>query len=750
MPPTAKARWTRQNFRALIQQELQPSRLIPTLTAGMIAGIFLVVYAVSFGALIFSGELTPFVSTGIGLVLFTAITVSIIVALGSSLPGVLIIPQDGPGVILSLLISAMVTKLSGSATPAALFATAVMAIATTSLLTGVVCFLLGTYRLGNLTRFAPYPVIGGFLSGTGYLIAQSGFSLLSDRFFSFAEINTLLQPQLLIRWVPGVIFGLLLLWILRHRDSIFIVPGMVFSGSLIFYVLLFLTQTSIAEAREYGLLLPEFPQGALWRPIEPSLLFQANWQAIGEQLPRIISIMLVTVMMLLLNSTGIELASRQDIDLNQELRAAGLGNILAGLGGGIIGFHGLGLSTLCSVKIGAKSRFVGIFAALVCVVILFSGGLAALIPKAVLGGMLVFLGLSFLVEWVYDAWFKLSKADYVLAQIILLVIALVGFLEGVGLGLAIAMVLFVVNYSRTRVAKHILSGTNYRSRVGRSPTEQRTLRQEGEQLYILDLQGFLFFGTATTLINQIQQRIQAEQLVSPKFVVLNFQAVTGLDSSAVLGFEKLKQVAQRESFNLLFTHLSPEISEQIQRSGLIQEDDPTCLIFPDLDRGVEWCENQILSAISWRRKKSLPLVLQLENWFPNSPQIAEIGTYLEELNLEAGDALFREGEAAIALYILEFGQVTVWTQADQQATAKRLQTLGAGSFVGEMEFFLNTAHQTTAIADMPSTIYQMTQTALTHMQAENPQGAIAFQKAMNQLMAERLSQAYQEINQLLD
>lgn len=749
MPPTIQVRWSRQNFRALMRQELHPSRLVPSLTAGIIAGIFLVVYAVSFGALIFSGELTPFVSASIGLVLFTAITVSIIVALGSSLPGVLIIPQDGPGVILSLLISAMVTKLSGSATPAELFATAVMAIATTSLLTGAVCYLLGAYRLGNLTRFAPYPVIGGFLAGTGYLIAQSGFSLLSDRFFSFAEISTLLQLQLLIRWVPGVIFGLLLLWVLRHRNSVFIVPGMVLAGSLIFYTALFLTQTNIAEARELGLLLPEFPKGALWQPLKPDLLLQAHWQSIWEQFPRIVSIVLVTVMMLLLNSAGIELASGRDIDLNQELRAAGLGNIVAGLGGGIIGFHGLGLSTLCSAKIGAKSRVVGILAALVCVLVLFAGGFVSLLPKAVLGGMLIFLGFGFLVEWIYDAWFKLSKSEYALVQIILLAIALVGFLEGVGLGLAIAMVLFVVSYSRTRVAKHVLSGVNYRSRAGRSPTEQRTLRQEGEQLYILDLQGFLFFGTATTLINQIQQRVQAAQSVPLRFVILDFQAVTGLDSSAILGFEKLKQIAQRESFNLLFTHLSPEIAEQIQRSGLIKEDDPICLIFPDLDRGVEWCENQILESISWRRKKSLPLVLQLESWFPHAPQIVEIATYLEEIDLAAGNTLFCEGEAAIALYIIEFGQVTVWSQANQ-ATAKRLQTLGAGSFVGEMDFFSNTAHQTTAIADMPSTIHQLTRTALANMQTENPQGAIAFQQAINQLMAERLSHAYQEINQLLD
>jgi SulP family sulfate permease len=111
--------------------------------------------------------------------------------------------------------------------------------------------------------------------------------------------------------------------------------------------------------------------------------------------------------------------------------------------------------------------------------------------------------------------------------------------------------------------------------------------------------------------------------------------------------------------------------------------------------------------------------------------------------------LFCKGETAIALYIIEFGQVTVWAQANQ-ATAKRLQTLSAGSFVGEMEFFSDTAHRTTAIADVPSTIHQLTRTALTKMQSENPPAAIAFQQAINQLMAERLSHAYQEINQLLD
>jgi sulfate permease, SulP family len=73
------------------------------------------------------------------------------------------------------------------------------------------------------------------------------------------------------------------------------------------------------------------------------MLLQTQWHLIPEQTTKIITIALLTVLTLLLNATGIELATGKDIDLNQELRAVGLGNIVAGLGGGIIGFHGLGL-----------------------------------------------------------------------------------------------------------------------------------------------------------------------------------------------------------------------------------------------------------------------------------------------------------------------------------------------------------------------------------------------------------------------
>ena len=65
-------------------------------------------------------------------------------------------------------------------------------------------------------------------------------------------------------------------------------------------------------------------------------------------------------------------------------------------------------------------------------------------------------------------------SEYAIVWVILLVIAGLGLLEGFAAGLLIAAALFVVDYSRTDVVKHALSGASYQSRVERAPAE-RTL-----------------------------------------------------------------------------------------------------------------------------------------------------------------------------------------------------------------------------------------------------------------------------------
>ena len=49
-----------------------------------------------------------------------------------------------------------------------------------TLLTGITFLVLGTFRLGNLVRFVPYPVVGGFLAGTGWLLLKGGIGVASS------------------------------------------------------------------------------------------------------------------------------------------------------------------------------------------------------------------------------------------------------------------------------------------------------------------------------------------------------------------------------------------------------------------------------------------------------------------------------------------------------------------------------------------------------------------------------------------
>jgi SulP family sulfate permease len=730
-----------------IFQELQPDRLVPTLTAGVITGVLLVIYAISMAALIFTGPLAEFIPIGIGLTLFTAIVAAIIVALTNSLPGIVIMPQDAPAIILAMMASAIAAQLPAS--DPALLPTVIMALAVTTGVVGIIYFLLGTFKLGNLIRFIPYPVVGGFLAGTGYLLAQGAFNVMTDQFFSLAHLPSLLDLTMLVRWLPGCSIGVALVVLLRRYSSVFILPGIIVGSTLVFYLILWLTQTPLATAENMGLLFGNFPEGGLWRPLHWSTVAQVNWPLIASQAGNIATIGLLSVIALLLNISGIELATKQDIDLNQELRSAGAANMFVGLGGGIIGFHALGLSVLSCAKVNAKSRLVGVLAATICLITLLLGEtLVTLFPKPVLGGVALFLGLSFLVEWVYDAWFKLPKTDYGIVILILLVIATVGFLQGVGVGLLVAIALFVISASRVNVTRHTLSGATYQSHAARSRPQTRVLQEEGDQIYILDLQGFLFFGTANTLLNRVQERLNDPTLLPLKYVVLNFQAVNGLDSSAVLSFVKLKQLLQQQDIKLVLTSLSPTIRIQLKRGDCLLPEDPVCQVFPDLDQGLEWCENELLGVLPLRRARSLPLLLQLNDLFLNRDQAVDFIDYLEEWDAETGEVLFEQGQIANALHLIEVGQVTVYVKG-QQGQSYRIQTVGAGNVVGAMDFFRQSPHQTTAIVDAPSTLYRLSMESFQRMEQELPEVAAAFQGAVIQILGDRLTWAYKAMADLL-
>ena len=361
--------------------------------------------------------------------------------------------------------------------------------------------------------------------------------------------------------------------------------------------------------------------------------------------------------------------------------------MVSGLGGGLVGFQTLALSAL-GHRMAPNSRVVGLVSAGLCAAcLIFGSTLLTLFPKPVLGGLLLFLGLAFLVEWVYDAWFKLPRVDYFVVIVILLAIAAAGFLESVGLGIAIAVILFVFNYSRIDVVKHTLSGATTRSNVQRPRKSDRALRVHGHELFILQLQGFVFFGTANQLVERLRQRTSEGDLPAVRYLLLDFRLVSAIDSSAVLGFVKMRQLAENQDVGLIFAHTPAEIRSQLEHNGIREGGAVVVRWFEELDLAVEWCEDQILLARGIALQEPfLPLDQRLARIFA-SDETPELMKYLEKAQVPAGHVLMRQDDPPDDLYLIEAGRVTVEMElADGQTT--RLLTLGPGTAVGQEGLYL--------------------------------------------------------------
>jgi SulP family sulfate permease len=379
-------------------------------------------------------------------------------------------------------------------------------------------------------------------------------------------------------------------------------------------------------------------------------------------------------------------------------------------------------------------------AGILCAVIAVAGaGLLAFFPKAILGGLLLFLGLDFLYEWVVAGWSKLSRTDYAVVILILVVIGATNFLIGVGVGLVATIILFVLNYSRINVVHHALSGTELRSNVERCAYHRRALTEElGRRIFMLELQGFIFFGTASALLDRIRARVAESESPVIRYMILDFRRVTGLDSSAVISFVKGKQLAEAQGITLVLTHLSDELRHRFEQKGLF-EGESEVRLFPDLDRGLEWCEEEVLEA----EKITLlhvPVTLsaQLADSGFSKADTVRLREFLERVDPDEGETLMRQGDEADRLYFIERGTVSVYLEI-ANGERVRLQTLGLGTAVGEPGLYLGTKCSASVVADSPTIAYRLTRAALAEMKEKEPELAATFHEFAARLLSDRLA-----------
>jgi SulP family sulfate permease len=221
-----------------------------------------------------------------------------------------------------------------------------------------------------------------------------------------------------------------------------------------------------------------------------------------------------------------------------------------------------------------------------------------------------------------------------------------------------------------------------------------------------------------------------------------------LDSSAVLSFVKGRQLAEAQGIILVLTHISEKIQHQFELGGL-SEDDEGVRIFPDLDHGLEWCEEQLLE-IERIATMRVPITLraQLADSGFEKANVARLMEFLEQVNVEEGEYLIRQGEEADDLYFIELGTVSVYLELENDKRV-RLQTLGLGTIVGEVGLYLGTTRSASVIAESPTIAYRLTRAALSEMKEKEPELAATFHEFVVRLLSERLTATNRSLEAVL-
>jgi sulfate permease, SulP family len=734
---------SRQGWRFPVPRVFAPF-MAPVLFA-VIAGIDGLGTSIAFAALIFAGPLAAGFGMGVGVILLSSIVMALWIALRSRYPSSIGQVQEASIAILATAIAASAAHLE-FAPQEVKVATAFAILGSSAVVTGLVFWIFGLCRFGRLVRFMPYPVVAGFLAGSGWLLIQGAVMMVvGDR----AIVDLLVRPdgqQALANLYVSVVFAVVMVFALRRSTSPLTMPLVLLGGGLLFYAMLAVIGVDSDRARAMQWLPALPPGGGFALPQPAHVVMTADWAVVLQALPAIISVALLGMVGLLLNTSGLEVATRQEIDADAELRTTGMANLVAGGFGGAPGFTGLSM-TLLANRMGAKARSVGVATALMLAFMLpFAGELAGAMPTFVAAGLMIALGVELIHDWLWRTRRQLPRMEWLVVLAIPLGMAAFGFMGGMALGLGLSIVTFVYNYARLSVIRVNASLRERKSSIDRPPAENSLIELEGEQVQVLELQEFLFFGTAEQVVEAIRQRLLDRTRLSLRFVVIDFRRVSGMDAAAAATFVKIRNLLAGSEVELIFSSLSPDIEQALARNGIDFSTDPSVGRERDLDHALERCEDRLLSAIS-REETWQDVEDYLAQTIGPSTRLKDLVASMQEIRLQPGDRFIRAGEVGDDLFLLWTGRAKVEAVLGN-GKRLRLRTVKPGVVLGEIAIYRGGPRTADVVAEVPSAVYRLARRQLRYLEQSDPELALLVHRLCATTLAERLTIANRVVQAL--
>ncbi|MDB5637934.1 MAG: sulfate transporter [Bradyrhizobium sp.] len=615
------------------------------------------------------------------------------------------------------------------------------------LLGGLSQALFGMLHLGSLIKFAPHPVMAGFQNMAAVLLflVQLGNVLGFDHNIRFTRVfGALGEARPLSALVAALTFAAM--WNAR-RITTKVPPVLIGLGcGIIVYYALVLAGLGDMLGPVIGLKTAS----AAMRTV----LIDFSGLPMADPVESSASVILSSALALAVIASIDALLCAKLTSLPGELRGGddrllirlGIANAVSAGFGGITSGINIGPS-LANRAYGGRSWLsvvVNAAAVLAAVTLLFP--LLSYIPRAVLSAVIMVIAIQHIDPWTWQLAARLIRPgtpqrgaialDLGVSVFVSVLSIAINVVSAVFIGIMLAVLLFVVRMSRSNIRRLYRCDT-VRSRRVRDPAELEVLHVQGASVLVIELQGALFFGTA----DRLAQIIDSETLKGATAVLLELRRITEIDSTGgrILGDIDAALAARGVRLALV---LSGRTETAARLADIFQHD----RFFPDIDRAIEWAEDELLRKAGTAPSRELPLARLplLRDFTPD--QVERLRGSLEPVAWPAGHVIFRHGDPGSSLYLVTKGRASVHLGHDDGDI--RLVTFAAGAMFGELALLDRGPRSATITVDEDLAGFGLSEASFSGLCQAQPDLAIKLLSALGRELSVRVRYANMTIQQL--
>lgn len=475
----------------------------------------------------------------------------------------------GPVAVVSLLTASAIGQVAEAGTAG--YAAAALTLA---LLSGGFLLLLGVLRLGFLANFLSHPVIAGFITASGILIATSQLKhilgitahghtlpeMLSGIFAHLGQVN-------FITLLIGVLATAFLFWVRKGLKPLLkslgappLLADVATKAGPVAAVVVTTMAVWLFGLNNAGVkVVGEVPQS-----LPPLTLPNLSPDLIGALLVPAILISVIGFVESVSVAQTLAAKKRQRIDPDQELIGLGAANIGAAFTGGYPVTGGFARSVV-NFDAGAETPAAGAFTAIgLAIAAVALTPLVYYLPNATLAATIIVAVLSLVDFSILKSTWSYSKADFTAVVTTIVLTLTLGVEVGVASGVAISLLLHLSKTSRPHVAEvGLVPGTQHFRNINRHDVET------DPTLVTLRVDESLYFVNARFLEDLLQNRVTRG--CSIRNVVLMFSAVNEVDYSALESLETINHRLRDMGVDLHLSEVKGPVMDRLQTTHFLKD-----------------------------------------------------------------------------------------------------------------------------------------------------------------------------------